>query len=154
MADFAKIWSRTYAILDELKLLKKEAADKAPLRRASAVKIQKVFRGTLGRTRIRVKGLAALEVERVFRGHVGRKHSKRALKALNEFKAKAKWNYFVIYIQRCFRGYYSRKYRQNYASRKKYVQTIVNTAAEVREKMQQYLNAQNEVSLPFYIISS
>lgn len=88
---------------------------------------------------------AALKIERVFRGHVGRKFCRQARKRLQMYKQFARLHYFVAAIQKSFRGYYSRKYKQNYASRKKYVQQVVTTAAEVRERLQIYSSNQLKV---------
>lgn len=144
MADFAQIWKSNVSLLEQFKLNKKEAEEAAANKNLSVNKIQKYFRGTRSRNRIRRYNVAALEIERVFRGNVGRRCCRAERKKFHDYKLRAKFNYFVIYIQRCFRGYYSRKYKQNYASRKKYVESVVNTAAAVREKTAQYLAEQTE----------
>lgn len=144
MADFAQIWKNNALLLEKFKQNKKEADAAASHTNLSVNKIQKFFRGTRSRNRIRRYNVAALEIERVFRGNVGRRCCRAERGKFQDYKLRAKFNYFVIYIQRCFRGYYSRKYKQNYASRKKYVESVVNTAAAVREQTAQYLAQQTE----------
>lgn len=144
MADFAQICKNNFSLLEQFKIDKKAAADAAAHNNLAVNKIQKIFRGTRSRYRIYRYNVAALEIERVFRGNVGRRCCRAERKKFHDYKTRAKYNYFVIYIQRCFRGYYSRKYKQNYAERKKYVESVVNTAAAVREKTAQYLAEQTD----------
>lgn len=51
----------------------------------------------------------------------------------------------VIQLQRCFRGYYSRKYKQDHARRKQYCRMIEEKGRMVLEGMEKYLSEQSEV---------
>jgi hypothetical protein len=56
------------------------------------------------------------------------------------------FEYFALQLQKSFRGYYSRKYRQNHASRKQYLQHVILVGQEVRDAMDRYAQQQEEVS--------
>jgi hypothetical protein len=48
------------------------------------------------------------------------------------------FNYLCIQIQRCFRGYYSRKYKHDQARRREYVRMILEQGESVRAGLAQY----------------
>lgn len=54
-------------------------------------------------------------------------------------------HYMVLQLQRCFRGYYSRKYKQDHARRKQYCRMIEEKGRLVLEGMERYLMEQTEV---------
>lgn len=56
-------------------------------------------------------------------------------------------HYMVIQLQRCFRGYYSRKYKQDHARRKQYCRMIEEKGRLVLEGMERYLMEQTEVRM-------
>ena len=91
--------------------------------------------------------MAANAIERVFRGHAGRLFFKRILQKKKQLRRLATFTYFALQLQKCFRGFYSRKYRQNHASRKRYLQHVVLVGQEVRESMKTYAKKQTEVLL-------
>lgn len=89
--------------------------------------------------------MAANIIERLFRGYSKRLFFYRLQKLKQEKRRLASFTYFILQIQKSFRGYYSRKYRQNHASRKRYLQHVVLVGQEVRESMNQYVKEQNEM---------
>ena len=48
------------------------------------------------------------------------------------------FQYFALQLQKCFRGYYSRKYRQNHHLRKKYLRNVKSAGERVRQSMEAY----------------
>lgn len=54
-------------------------------------------------------------------------------------------HYLCIQIQRCFRGFYSRKYKRDHARRKAYCRMIEEKGKEILNNMQQYVFEQTEV---------
>lgn len=90
--------------------------------------------------------VAANVIERIFRGHSKRLFFYRVQKFKQEKRRLATFTYFILQIQKSFRGYYSRKYRQNHASRKRYLQHVVLVGQEVRESMNHYVKQQNEMT--------
>lgn len=89
---------------------------------------------------------AANEIQRVFRGIVGR------LKSLSEAVQKSQrrklyyLHYLCIQLQRCFRGYHSRKYKYDQARRKLYIRMLEEKRREVLQQMEKYAAEQAEVS--------
>ncbi len=55
------------------------------------------------------------------------------------------FDYFVLQIQRCFRGAYSRKYRHDFHKRKEYLHGLVAKGNQIRESMANYSRNQLEV---------
>ena len=90
---------------------------------------------------------AATEVERVFRGHLGRIRARNALQDRTEARQICLFQYFAIQMQRSFRGYYSRKYKRNHASRKAYVKTVIDKNNQVLSMMENYANEQAQVNI-------
>lgn len=105
-------------------------------RRASD--IQRLFRGGKARTRIRGKHFAANQIQRVFRGHRGRKRVKEAARLKLQIQRYHLIQYFVLQIQRIMRGFYSRKYKSNHASRKRFIKATKEKAEEIRDMMNEY----------------
>lgn len=54
-------------------------------------------------------------------------------------------HFLCIQIQRCFRGYHSRKYKHDQARRKLYIRSLEEKRLEVLEQMQKYAFEQAEV---------
>jgi hypothetical protein len=81
---------------------------------------------------------AAREIERVHRGHMGRKKSRHQLKKRNEGRLLSMFFFFVIQLQRSFRGYYSRKYKHNFYVRKRYIRDLAVKGDEVRVRLEEY----------------
>lgn len=67
-------------------------------------------------------------------------------------------HYLCIQIQRCFRGFYSRKYKRDHARRKAYCRMIEEKGKEILNNMQQYVFEQTEVmnksslDMSFYLL--
>ena len=145
MCELLSLFSTLDDILCDLDVELGEAVVAAPHENASAGMIQRLFRGWVARMRIYKKGLAALVIERTFRGHSGRNCWRRNAYARTEHKRLAVFIYFALQLQKTFRGYYSRKYRQNHATRKKYLNDVVLVGQQVRQNMRDYEKQQNEV---------
>ena len=82
--------------------------------------------------------MAATIIQRVFRGTVGRNVVRSAKSARNKLRTELAFMFFAIQVQRTFRGFYSRKYRQNHARRKAMLQEVVDKGETVRRAMYQY----------------
>jgi len=108
--------------------------------------IQRLFRGGKSRTRIRGKHFAANEIQRVFRGHRGRKRVKDAARVRAQMQRYHLIQYFVLQIQRVLRGFYSRKYRSNHASRKRFIKATKEKAEEIRGMLNNYAIRQNQAA--------
>jgi len=85
---------------------------------------------------------AATEIERVFRGHRGRTRARNAYNERAEMRQVCLFQYFAAQIQRCFRGFYSRKYKQNHAARRAYFKSVSDKNEEVLAMMENYANEQ------------
>ena len=78
------------------------------------------------------------KVQRIFRGHLGRKLIpiiKQIQADLEEYHIKS---YYSTILQKFFRGYYSRKYKHDFYERKRYIQTVINKGEELKETLQSY----------------
>lgn len=100
--------------------------------------IQRLFRGTRSRERIRRYKKAAIEIERLYRGHIGRMKFNKQLQLRNDVRKYYLYQYFTLQIQRSFRGYYSRKYKANHSNRKKFIKQTLLQAESIREKLYNY----------------
>jgi hypothetical protein len=86
------------------------------------------------------------EIQRVFRGHLGRSIARNKLKELDEARQLSLFNYLCIQLQKCFRGYYSRKYKHDQNRRKQYCKMLVEQGELVRQNLQKYAEEMAEVS--------
>ena len=89
----------------------------------------------------------ANEIQRVFRGHIGRVITRERRRDLLESRELSFFTYLCIQLQKCFRGYYSRKYKHDQARRKQYCQMLIEKGELVRQNIQQYAQELAEVSL-------
>lgn len=144
MCELLKLFSSIDNIISELDILLIDAQNSSQLENLSANKIQRLYRGYVARKKIYYKNLAANIIERVFRGHSGRLFFQKINQMKQQRRRLATFTYFALQLQKCFRGFYSRKYRQNHASRKRYLQHVVLVGQEVRESMKIYAQKQIE----------
>lgn len=52
------------------------------------------------------------------------------------------FHYFCLQVQRCFRGYYSRRYKHNFYSRKNYIKQVEEKGNEIRAAISKYSHDQ------------
>lgn len=97
--------------------------------------------------------LAATEIQRVFRGHLGRERVKYFFYEREQIRQFARFQYFALQLQKCFRGYYSRKYRRNHARRKQYIKDVIDVGEKVRSMLKNYSEEQTEVSVDSFLDS-
>ena len=100
--------------------------------------IQRCYRGSKLRATLKYRVQQAIIISRVYRGHKGRTKVKNAKNKVETYKIAMLHNYFALLLQKTFRGYFSRKYRQNHARRKRMLQEIADKGEEVRRQMNQY----------------
>jgi hypothetical protein len=97
----------------------------------------------------------ANEIQRAFRGLLGRNIVRAKLRERGEDRQLSLFNYLCTQLQKCFRGYYSRKYKHDQARRKEYCRMLVEQGEMVRKGLQQYAEELAEVRLfqfkPFII---
>ena len=137
-AIYVKIVRSKSDILSKLDKMIGDAHHAADMRNNVACAVQRVHRGSVLRKKVYRRHLAATEVERVFRGHVGRKKVRAAKDAQRQHRMGHMYMFFAIQLQRCFRGFYSRKYRQNHERRKAMLQEVVDKGEAVRRAMYEY----------------
>jgi hypothetical protein len=90
---------------------------------------------------------AATEIKRVVRGHVGRRQAQLRLQEVRDSRQRCLFDYFTIQLQRCFRGYYSRKYKKDHSARRAYFKKVAEKNQEVLEMMSEYALVQVSVSI-------
>jgi hypothetical protein len=94
---------------------------------------------------------AATEIKRVVRGHVGRRQAQLRLQEVRDSRQRCLFDYFTIQLQRCFRGYYSRKYKKDHSARRAYFKKVAEKNQEVLEMMSEYALVQVSVSILYQI---
>ena len=77
---------------------------------------------------------------------MGRRRSKAAVEVKEDEMQLKVFEYFIIQIQKMFRGYYSRRYKKNHASRKKYLKDVTQKGEEVRRQLAEYARTVQEVT--------
>ena len=132
---FHDLWSTRDGVLDELRSLT-EAADAArESEDFAALRVQRLYRGQVVRARVARWHAAALFIERVFRGHMGRCKWRAEAEEKRRTDHLAVFHYHAVNVQKCFRGYYSRRYYHDFFARKAYLDKIAASSEELRKKM-------------------
>jgi len=135
MAEFYNLWKSKDSVVEELEVLIEDAAKYESLERGSALKIQKVYRGTIVRAIITMQRLAACCIQRIFRGHMGRQTSSKENRDKSRRERMAMFHYHALLVQKYFRGFYSRRYYHDFFARKAYIQSVVVKSNALREKL-------------------
>lgn len=138
MAELLSLINSIEEVIKELDVLLTESENNSPNENLSANKIQRLFRGWRTRVKIYHKNLAAGEIQRVFRGHSSRLICRRMTAEKQNSRKFAVFQYFALQLQKSFRGYYSRKYRQNHHLRKLYLKNVKAAGERVRQSMEEY----------------
>ena len=104
-----------------------------------AIEFQRLYRGSKARAIITFKSNKANEIQRVYRGHASRLRANQL--KYNKFMRRSirLREYFILQLQRVFRGYYSRKFKANHKNRKAFIKHILTTAETVRAQMDAYV---------------
>lgn len=132
---FHELWSSRGSVLDELRVLQAAADDAREDEAFAALRVQRLFRGQRVRARVAVWQAAALFIERVFRGHQGRSRSRAAREEKRRNDHLAVFHYHAVNLQKCFRGYYSRRYYHDFFARKAYLDKIVANSEGLRKQL-------------------
>lgn len=69
---------------------------------------------------------------------MGRMVAQQALSDKLDGRQVSLFHYLCIQIQKCFRGYYSRKYKHDQKRRKEYARMVAERGEEVRAQMAKY----------------
>lgn len=84
---------------------------------------------------------AAREIQRIFRGFVGRSRIRQEEECREEARRLARLSYFATAIQAAFRGFYSRRYRHDCAARRRYLETVRSRGDGVRAALDEHHEA-------------
>lgn len=142
MAEFVKVWRRRHEVVSELEELVATAAEAAPHENHCAALVQRHYRGSIARRRIREQSSAARSIQRVVRGQAGRllAHRKRVERETRQ--EEAVYHYYATLMQKAFRGYYSRRYLHDFHARKAYISTIQAKSEDLRNQLAESMNDQ------------
>jgi hypothetical protein len=88
---------------------------------------------------------AASQIQRTFRGYLGRNKSSAELQKKLRHERMAVYHYHSIFIQKSFRGFYSRRYYHDFFARKHYIQSIMAKSNALRDKLEANLLQQQQV---------
>uniref|UniRef100_A0A7S3M3D7 Uncharacterized protein n=1 Tax=Spumella elongata TaxID=89044 RepID=A0A7S3M3D7_9STRA len=138
MVDYYKLLESKNDFMQKFWTTLKIAEENSGIDNSAALSIQRVYRGTTSRERIAKKSYKANEIQRVFRGLLGRNIARNKLKELDESRQLSLFNYLCIQLQKCFRGYYSRKYKHDQHRRKEYCKMLEEQGEQVRQNLQKY----------------
>lgn len=86
----------------------------------------------------------AREIQRIYRGHLGRKKVRRELDLRLLSHRLAVEHYAATCIQKIFRGCYSRKYVHDFYARKAYIEQVAAQGENLRKQLEQNLMDQVE----------
>lgn len=106
--------------------------------------IQRVWRGHLARGYLCLLRANATTIQRVFRGYIDRKVCMQMRLADARSVEMAYFNYMALLIQKTFRGFLSRKFKEDFYKRKAFVTQVNERANKLRQEMSETLTSQLE----------
>lgn len=136
--ELLAIKKRKDSILELYHSVQLESKETLPAKHKGANDFQRLYRGSKARSYIAFKSHKANTIQRVVRGIFARVKALRLRISKINHRRSLTMTYFVLQLQRVFRGYYSRKYRANHKNRKAFIQHITTTAEAIRTKLNLY----------------
>jgi len=110
----------------------------------AALRIQAWWRGVRLRKYLRFLHKSSTIIQAAYRGHLARlRFSKIVDEQVNKMKKKY-YDRMATKIQTRWRGYYTRKYKQNFKARKQYLESVLQRNGEVREALTNYVEMQRD----------
>lgn len=108
-------------LMEAVLLAVHEANESAELESFAATKIQAVFRMYRARTKYLFTMKSIARIQSIVRGYVQGRQTERH-RALDERRRQlSAFSYYATRIQACFRGYYSRKHKNDFYATKRYI---------------------------------
>lgn len=104
----------------------------------AATRMQSAFRGRLQYHGYENRRFMASQIQRVARGHCGRKRSRERRIERTLAHEKMVFDFYAEQIQKNWRGFYSRRHKHDFWARKMYIETVVKTGNDLREKLNAY----------------
>ena len=83
----------------------------------------------------------------MFRGFMGREKANSHLAVQLDGRQLSLFHYYSIQIQKCVRGFYSRKYKHDHERRKRFRKRIADDGERVRQQMEDYSIKQKMVTI-------
>jgi len=108
----------------------------------SATRIQKVWRGFVARRWLGHLRFMIVRIQRHFRGYIGRREFRVKVLEMNYRNRLGFYCKHAIIVQKTWRGFWFRKNRFCYYTRKAYVQEISKKMDETRDSLERYRQGQ------------
>ncbi|KEG09439.1 putative spermatogenesis-associated protein 17-like [Trypanosoma grayi] len=108
----------------------------------AALKVQAAYRMWRDRRSYQQKKSAVVCMQRMYRGHMQRKRVMGLREIADLSHERAVYEYYAARIQACFRGFYVRRYVDNFYARKRYIERTMKVSADVRDMGAQMLEEQ------------
>ncbi|XP_024357361.1 uncharacterized protein [Physcomitrium patens] len=102
-----------------------EAEKRRLLEYNACIKIQVATRRFLAQQLMRLWHESAKIIQRIYRGHLGREHYHECERKKDHELRMSYFNYHANYIQKCYHGYWSRKYICDYYARKAFIKACL-----------------------------
>lgn len=77
-------------------------------------------------------------IQRLYRGYFARKSIKPLQTERQQLYEKQLLNYLIVSVQRCFRGYHSRKFKFDFYERKKFIEDSLIRGIQLRSELVEY----------------
>ncbi|ETV76735.1 hypothetical protein H257_09202 [Aphanomyces astaci] len=142
MAEFYACWVNRSKTLELLDVSLRDCTANANKELLAAICIQRIYRGQRVRADISRCREAEIVVARVFRGHLGRHTASQERRRQIHLEAQARLHHVARVIQTRYRGWASRKYKLNFATRKLYLKDLEAKGHALRDTLRQRLDAQ------------
>eukprot|EP00698_Gefionella_okellyi_P008588 TRINITY_DN2134_c0_g1_i1.p1 TRINITY_DN2134_c0_g1~~TRINITY_DN2134_c0_g1_i1.p1 ORF type:complete len:263 (-),score=38.69 TRINITY_DN2134_c0_g1_i1:939-1727(-) len=116
---------------------------------AAVMKVQSFFRGIKAKRRARTKMFAIMEIQRIFRGWRDRALVAQLQRDRMLEHESVYFGYAATLIQKCFRGYLSRRHKHDFYQRKAYLAEIAAAGEQTLKMMEEtseQLRIANEAS--------
>ncbi|KAK3092742.1 hypothetical protein FSP39_006778 [Pinctada imbricata] len=144
MAAMVRLLDQTDQIVETVYQRKNDAELQRDREFHSSLKIQAWFRGCRTRSYMHHLNSSALRIQKRWRGFLGRRYFRILVKNSVLIMKLNFYNSCATMVQKMWRGYYVRKYVYNYYSRKRYLEALQIKNEIVRSELEEYAEQQEQ----------
>mmetsp|Transcript_31701 Transcript_31701/g.82731 ORF Transcript_31701/g.82731 Transcript_31701/m.82731 type:complete len:206 (-) Transcript_31701:963-1580(-) len=138
MASFLQLIESKSALLDTFFFHQKQAEKCFQKVHIGVSKFQAAVRSFAVRKRIKLLRHSAVAVQRLFRGYLGKLRFREALTQQQRIERQKFFNFSATQIQKLWRGFFSRKYIHHLQARRKFVDSVVAKNAAFQQELRDY----------------
>ncbi|XP_076463447.1 spermatogenesis-associated protein 17-like [Babylonia areolata] len=145
MAAMVRLSRKVEEIVEDSYDRKNDAEAQRETEYLAAVKVQAWFRACRTRSYVKYLNNCATRIQKTWRGFLGRRYFRVLVKNSVFIMKLNYYNLMATYIQKMWRGYFVRKYEFNYHCRKRYLEALQVKNEIIRSELAEFAEQQDVV---------